>query len=196
MPVEVRSSVGLGACISLEQIPLVAIEVAEYNDRSIRLLAWLLFKLDIVRLHVVIVAPEVACFQEQEHSVSCLTANVSLLLCRRRLGEQQRDASVAFRRDNKPPLAGAERSVFYYSEAQHLCEERGSFIVFADNERYQCNRAVHGVLVFRRLTFELSGPPPDWPARRNDALHRLAGQAGGGPLERRVRRCALDHAFG
>ena len=41
--------------------------------------------------------------------------------------------------------------------------------------------------VLRCLTFELSGPPPDWPARRNDVLQRLAGQAGGGPLERRVR---------
>ena len=40
----------------------------------------------------------------------------------------------------------------------------------------------------RWLTFELSGPETAWPAKSDDARVRFAGQAVGGPLERRVSR--------
>jgi hypothetical protein len=42
------------------------------------------------------------------------------------------------------------------------------------------------------LTFDMSGPPPAWPAQRTIDLGSGAGQAGGGPLDGRVRQhCVL-----
>jgi hypothetical protein len=38
------------------------------------------------------------------------------------------------------------------------------------------------------LTFDMSGPPPAWPAQRNMDKRSGAGQAGGGPLDGRVRQ--------
>jgi hypothetical protein len=37
------------------------------------------------------------------------------------------------------------------------------------------------------LTFDMSGPPPAWPAQRNMDRRSEAGRAGGGPLDGRVR---------
>jgi hypothetical protein len=48
---------------------------------------------------------------------------------------------------------------------------------------------VHGL---RRLTFDMSGPPPAWPAQRNINLRSGVGQAGGGPLDGRVRLRGLS----
>jgi hypothetical protein len=39
----------------------------------------------------------------------------------------------------------------------------------------------------RGLTFDMSGPEPDWPAKWNMNQRNVAGQAGGGPLDGRVR---------
>jgi hypothetical protein len=39
----------------------------------------------------------------------------------------------------------------------------------------------------RRLTFDMSGPELAWPAQRNIDKKSEAGQAGGGPLDGRVR---------
>jgi hypothetical protein len=38
------------------------------------------------------------------------------------------------------------------------------------------------------LTFDMSGPPPAWPTQRNIDKRSGVGQAGGGPLDGRVRR--------
>jgi hypothetical protein len=37
------------------------------------------------------------------------------------------------------------------------------------------------------LTFDMSGPPPAWPTQRNIDKRSGVGQAGGGPLDGRVR---------
>jgi hypothetical protein len=37
------------------------------------------------------------------------------------------------------------------------------------------------------LTFDMSGPEPAWPAKWNMNRRNVAGQAGGGPLDGRVR---------
>jgi hypothetical protein len=47
-----------------------------------------------------------------------------------------------------------------------------------------------------RLTFDMSGPEPDWPAKRNMNLRSFAGQAGGGPLDGRVRRHSANSESG
>jgi hypothetical protein len=45
-----------------------------------------------------------------------------------------------------------------------------------------------GAFVFLRcLTFDMSGPEPAWPAKWNINKRSEAGQAGGGPLDGRVR---------
>jgi hypothetical protein len=44
------------------------------------------------------------------------------------------------------------------------------------------------LMFLRGLTFDMSGPEPAWPAQRNMNLRSEAGQAGGGPLDGRVRQ--------
>jgi hypothetical protein len=45
------------------------------------------------------------------------------------------------------------------------------------------------------LTFDMSGPEPDLPAERNMNLRSGAGQAGGGPLDGRVRAHVTGHRY-
>src|SRR4051794_17826011 len=54
--------------LALDQVPLVAVEVAEHHDATVRLLTRLLGELDAVRAHVRVVADEVARVQEEEHA--------------------------------------------------------------------------------------------------------------------------------
>ena len=73
--------------LTLDEIPFVAVEVAEYCDCAVRFLARLFYKRDAAGSHVMIVAPEIACFEEESNAIAGLVADVICLVGRGCFGE-------------------------------------------------------------------------------------------------------------
>src|SRR6478609_1764353 len=90
---------------SLDEIPFVAVEVAEHGDGTVWFLARLFRKCDTMSCHMMVVAPEIARIQKEGNAIAGLVADVIRLIGGGGFGEQNGDAVVLLRCDDYPTLA-------------------------------------------------------------------------------------------
>lgn len=69
-----------GASFPLQQIPLVAAQIAEYDDLAVVLVARRLDEFDAARLHVGELGVEIVGVEKQEHASAGLVADLRQLL--------------------------------------------------------------------------------------------------------------------
>jgi hypothetical protein len=73
----------------LQKIPPIAIQILEDHDGSVGFLSRLLDKDDALRLHVLVIAPEVVGVEKEESAAGGLVPDALPLLRRRGFGQQQ-----------------------------------------------------------------------------------------------------------
>ena len=64
----------------LDQIPQVAVQVLKHRHRAVVLRFRFPNKFDATLRHIIIVAPEIICAEEQKHSAPTLVADKSFLI--------------------------------------------------------------------------------------------------------------------
>src|SRR4051812_32780682 len=98
---------------SLYEIPFVSVEIAEHGDGAVRFFSRWFSNRDAMVGHVVVVVPEIACFQEERDSPAGLVADVIRLIVGDRFGEQNGGAAIILRSDDHPTLTSGKCGIFY-----------------------------------------------------------------------------------
>jgi hypothetical protein len=134
---------GRGGVAWLEKVPLVAVEVFEYGDGAVGLLARLLEEFDVGGEHEAVISPEIVGVKEEEDTACGLLADLVELFGSRGLCEEQIRAARAGRSYNEPAFVAGQWRVFDDAEAKRFSEEGQGFVIIANEEGYVSKRLRH-----------------------------------------------------